>query len=85
MATPETGSGHPDIDATDARSGRPGVPVLWVLIISTVVALLAVAVIWGFFSHRLGGQGGSTQVTSPAQASKFDTPTVTASPVKPPA
>lgn len=79
MSVEDTGPGHPDVAATDARSGRPGVPVLWVLVVSTVVALLAVAVIWAFFSHSLSGGGGSRQVTTPAEAQKFNTPTVPAS------
>ena len=79
MAADDRGPGHPDLEATEARSGRPGVPVLWVLVISTIVALIAVAMIWAFFSHGLGGGGGSQQVVTPAQARKFNTPTVPAS------
>ena len=79
MSAADSGSGPPDLNATDARSGRPGVPVLWVLVVSTVVALLAVAVVWAFFAHGLSGGGGSRQVVTPAQAQKFDTPTVPAS------
>ncbi len=72
-------SGHIDVEATDARAGRPGVPVVWVLVVSTVVAVIAVAVVWAFFSGGLSGGGGQRQVTTPAQAQKFDTPTVPAS------
>ena len=81
MSVDDTGSGHPDLDATDARAGRPGVPVLWVLVISTVVALIAVAAVWAVFSHGLSGGGGQRQVRSRrrAQAQKFNTPTVPAS------
>ena len=79
MSVDDSGSGHTDLDATDARSGRPGVPVLWVLVISTVVALIAVAVVWAFFAHGLSGGGGQRQIVTPAQAQKFDTPTVPAS------
>jgi hypothetical protein len=79
MSVDDSGSGHTDLDATDARSGRPGVPVLWVLVLSTVVALIAVAVVWAFFAHGLGGGGGGRQIVTPAQAQKFNTPTVPAS------
>ena len=79
MSADNTGDGHPDVTATEARAGRPGVPVLWVLVVSTVVALLAVAVVWAFFSHSLSGSGGQRQITTPAQAKTFDTPTVPAS------
>jgi hypothetical protein len=78
MTADDSGSGHTDLDATEARSGRPGVPVLWVLVISTVVAVIAVAVVWAFFAHGLSGGGGGRQVTTHAQAQKFDTPTVPA-------
>ena len=79
MSVENPDPGHAELDATDARAGRPGVPVLWVLVISTIVALIAVAVIWAFFAHGLSGGGGAAQVTSPAQAQKFDTPTLPAS------
>jgi hypothetical protein len=79
MSVEDTGSGHPDLDATEARAGRPGVPVLWVLVISTIVAVIAVALVWAFFAHGLSGGGGSRQIVTPAQAQKFDTPTVPAS------
>ncbi len=72
-------SAHPDLAATEARAGRPGVPVLWVLVISTLVAVIAVALVWAFFAHGLSGAGGSRQIATPAQAQKFDTPTVPAS------
>lgn len=79
MPVDNSDSGHPDLDATDARSGRPGVPVLWVLVISTIVALVAVAVVWVVFAHGLSGGGGQRQITTPAQAQTFNTPTVPAS------
>jgi hypothetical protein len=79
MAVENSGSAGPELDATEARTGRPGVPVLWVLVISTVVAVIAVALVWAFFAHGLSGAGGSRQIVTPAQAQKFDTPTVPAS------
>ncbi len=78
MTAPNTGDGHPDLDATEARAGRPGIPVVWVLVVSTLVALIAVAVVWGFFSSGLQGNGGQTHITNPAQAAGTDTPTVSA-------
>jgi hypothetical protein len=41
----------PRLRTNDARGARPGVPVLWVLIISTVVALVAGIIIWASFSR----------------------------------
>jgi len=79
MPAENTGDGHPDVTATEARAGRPGVPVLWVLVVSTVVALIAVVVVWGFFSNSLAKRNESPQVTSKAVAASTDTPTVPAS------
>ncbi len=79
MATDPPGEGHTDLDATEARGARPGLDVFWVMAISTIVALIAVFAIWAFFFHGLGGGGGQSQVVTPAQAAKFDTPTVPAS------
>lgn len=78
MTAPNTGDGHPDLSATEARAGRRGLPVVWVLVISTVVALIAVAVVWGFFSPGLSGNGGQSRITNPVQASTTNTPTVSA-------
>ena len=82
MSADNSGPGHPEVKATDARSGRPGVPVLWVLIGSTVGGIIVFAIVWAFFAHGFSGGGGQRQITTPAQAQKFDTPTVPAS-VKP--
>ena len=78
MAAPNTGDGHPDLDATEARAGSRGLPIVWVLLVSTVVALGAVFLAWAFFSPGLGGNGGQTRVTNPVQASTTNTPTVSA-------
>jgi hypothetical protein len=77
--SPEPGEGHPDLEATEARGARPGVPVLWVMVISTLAALIAVFVIWSIFAHKLGN-ATPPQVRSPAQAARFDTPSSQPSP-----
>jgi hypothetical protein len=41
------------------------------LAVSTVVGLIAVAVIWAFFAGPLGHRVSRPQVTSPAEASRF--------------
>jgi hypothetical protein len=49
------------------------------MVISTLVALIAVFVIWSIFAHRLGN-ATPPQVKSPAQAARFDTPSSQPSP-----
>ena len=39
---------HPVVAATPARQGRLGRPVFWVLVISTLLAAIALAVAWGW-------------------------------------
>jgi len=46
-----TPSEAPRLRTNNARGPRPGIPVLWVLIISTVVALVAGIIIWTSISR----------------------------------
>ncbi|HLZ75249.1 hypothetical protein [Phenylobacterium sp.] len=39
---------HPVVAATPARQGRLGRPVFWVLVISTLLAAVALAIAWGW-------------------------------------
>lgn len=39
---------HPVVPATPARQGRLGRPVFWVLVISTLLAAIALAIAWGW-------------------------------------
>lgn len=45
---------HPIIIETKrARAGRKGVPILYVLLISTALAVIAFAIIYGAFFHHI--------------------------------
>ena len=50
---------HPVVAATRARQGRWGKHVLWVLIVSTVLAALVLMGTWGANANRLGAVEGN--------------------------
>ena len=54
------------VRATPARSGSWGRHILWVLIISTLLAALALFGSWAFNVNRLSGEGGMTRVEGAA-------------------
>ena len=77
---PDTTS-HPEVTATPARQGRWGRPVFWVLLISTLLAALALLAAWMWRADDLAtAQGGSDRVTQdqgfqapvPAEATRQD-------------
>ena len=88
MAQPETpADDHVDIGSQDARQGRPGVPILWVLIVSVVLGALAVFLVWTFHwggfnrpgaQTHVSGQGDSTPVTEGRQTPDQPPPPVKA-------
>ncbi|HYD45357.1 MAG TPA: hypothetical protein VEA79_08855 [Phenylobacterium sp.] len=54
MATPtDTPEPHVDVGATRARQGRYGRHVFWVLVVSTLLAAIALFASWGFRSDDL--------------------------------
>jgi hypothetical protein len=72
MAAPET-TDHPVVAATPARQGRWGRHVFWVLVISTLLAALALFAAWMFRADDLA----STEVKSNGAVSaqhSFDAP-----------
>lgn len=72
---PQDGSDHhPVVPATRARQGRLGRPIFWVLVISTLLAAIALAIAWGWKAPGLSRPGSQGQVTSPSAASTFDAP-----------
>jgi hypothetical protein len=71
-ARPEHG---PALSATQARAGRPGVHILWILVVSTGLAAVALLAILAFNAPGLSGPGGQTSPEKP-------TISATPSPVK---
>jgi hypothetical protein len=83
MQTPTEPIGHRHLDVTQARQGRTGMPVLWVLLASTIVAMVAVLLVWSSFSHRLAATS-PPQVNNPAQEAKLRAvPPATSPPARP--
>ena len=88
MAQPQPPADEPvDIGSQDARQGRPGVPILWVLVVSVVLAGLALFVVWTFHwgpfnrpgaQTHVSGQGDSTPLTTGRQTPDQPPPPVKA-------
>ena len=64
---------HPVVPATRARQGRWGKHVLWVLIVSTVLAAVVLMVTWGANSNKLGSVQDNVRANTPAEAAAGDT------------
>ena len=72
MASPETES-HPTLAATPARQGRFGRHVFWVLVISTLLAAIALLVAWVWRADDLAQvERNNGRMMTPAHA--FDAP-----------
>lgn len=74
MATPtDTQEHHVDLSATPARQGRYGKHMFWVLVISTLLAAVALAASWAFRSDDLASTepNNATQVQD---AAVYDAP-----------
>lgn len=59
------------LPATEARQGRPGRPVLWVLLISTALAALALVGAWVWRADDLAATAPNN-AREPADAQAFD-------------
>ena len=64
----------PRLNATRARQGRWGQHIFWILVVSTVLAALALFGAWGFRADDLASVEHSNGVKSPAEAQRYDTP-----------
>lgn len=73
MAAQNETEEHPVVAATPARQGRWGKHVLWVLIISTVLAAVVLMLTWGANSNRLGSVQDNVRASTPAEAEQGDT------------
>ncbi len=67
---PERSHG-PQMDATDARQARRAPGAFLMLAVSTVVGVIAVAIVWAFFAGPLHHPTSPPQVSSPQQAAAF--------------
>ena len=73
MAVQNTTEEHPVVAATRARQGRWGKHVLWVLIVSTLLAALVLMATWGANSGKLASVQDNVRATTPAEAAAGDT------------
>ena len=73
MASQETADHVTRISATRARGGRWGKHVLWVLIVSTVMAALVLAAVWGMKAGDLASVEGNQRANTPAEAAQGTT------------
>ncbi len=73
MAIQDTTPHGPVVAATRARQGRWGKHVLWVLIVSTVLAALVLMATWGLNSNDLASVQTNNGASSKAEAVAGDT------------
>ena len=65
---------RPVVAATRARQGRFGRPVFWVLVISTLLAAIALFIAWMEKAPGLAQPGSQQSVSTQAAASNFSAP-----------
>lgn len=63
----------PRLDATRARQGRLGKQVFWVLIVSTVLAAMALFGAWSYRADDLAAVEVNNGAQTPAEAQQYDT------------
>lgn len=66
-------SNGPRLNATRARQGRWGRHVFWVLVISTVLAALALFGAWTYRANDLAAVEVNNGAKTPAEAQRYDT------------
>lgn len=71
QANPSRG---PRVNATRARQGRWGKQVFWVLIVSTVLAAIALFGAWSFRANDLAAVEVNNGPTTSADVQAYDTP-----------
>jgi hypothetical protein len=64
----------PRLNATRARQGRWGRHVFWVLIVSTVLAAIALFGAWSYRANDLAAVEVNNGAKTPAEAQRYDTP-----------
>jgi hypothetical protein len=83
MVDPSLEEGHPTLTPQAARQGRPGRPMLWVLLISTTLVVIGFAALWGFHEPGLSGMGGQTAAVPDQSTSQLRQPRQTDSAPEP--
>lgn len=79
-------SGHaPELNVIEARQGRSGRPIVWVLTISTGLVVIAFAVIWIVHIPGFSRPGAQTQVSGAGAHSQLAPAQQTSSSNSPPA
>ena len=63
----------PRLNATRARQGRRGRHIFWVLVISTVLAALALFGAWSFRANDLAAVEANNGAKTPAEAARYNT------------
>ena len=66
-------SHSPRLNATRARQGRWGKHVFWVLIVSTVLAAIALFGAWTYRANDLAAVEVNNGAKTPAEAQRYDT------------
>jgi hypothetical protein len=66
---------HPPqrLNATRVRQGRWGLHIFWILVISTVLAAVALFGAWGFRANDLAAVEHNNGAKTPAEAGRYDT------------
>jgi len=62
------------LNATRVRQGRWGQHIFWILIVSTVLAAIALFGAWGFRADDLAAVEHNNGAKTPAEARRYDTP-----------
>lgn len=63
----------PRLNATRARQGRYGQHIFWILVVSTVLAALALFGAWGFRSNDLASVEVNNGAKTTAEARRYST------------
>ena len=63
----------PHLNATRARQGRWGQHIFWILVVSTVLAAIALFGAWSFRSGDLASVEHNNGAKTPAEASRYST------------
>jgi hypothetical protein len=74
MADSSRPSASPKLDATPARQGRGGRAILWVLVVGTVLAAIALFAAWAWKAPGLSAPGSQQTTSSKAAADTFHAP-----------